>query len=424
MIVVGMVTVVSARPGVRTAGVRFSSRNVGPNWYAAVMGTSIVGSAGAAVPGSPGWLRAGCTGVWVLAAALLGLVLAARAAHWAGHLDEARRQLLDPAVAPFYGCLPMALLSVGGGALTLGPRVIGEHAAVTADAALWTAGTVSALLVAAGVPYLMVTRHRIGAADASPVWLLPVVAPMVAAALGPALVPHLPAGARQAREALLLGCYAMFGLSLLATLMLLPLVWGRLLRYGPLPVALTPALFLVLGPLGQSTTAAGALADAGPYAVAPQYATALRGFAVLYGVPVMGFALLWLAMAAAMALRAARRGLRFSMTWWAFTFPVGTCATGAAALARHTGLHAASWLAVVLYVALVAAWAAAAAGTLHGLLTGTLPAPAAAPAPQPAVAAAGTPQPAPADGQPAVAAASAAARTVGAVASEGPYQVR
>jgi C4-dicarboxylate transporter/malic acid transport protein len=371
VIVEDMVTVVSAPAAVRTTGLRL--RYVGPNWYAAVMGTAIVGNAGAALPGSPGWLRDACTGVWVLAAGLLCLVLAARAGHWARHPDAARAHLRDPAVAPFYGCLPMALLSVGGGALALGPRVVGERAAVTLDAALWTAGTASGLLVAAAVPYLMVTRHRIGAADASPVWLLPVVAPMVAAALGPALVPHLPPGAVQAREALLLGCYAMFGLSLLATLMLLPLVWGRLLRYGPLPVALTPALFLVLGPLGQSTTATGALADAAPGAVAAPYAGALRDFSVLYGVPVMGFALLWLAVAAAMVVRAARGGLRFSMTWWSFTFPVGTCATGAAALARHTGLDAASWLAVGLYAVLVAAWATAASGTLRGLLTGALP---------------------------------------------------
>lgn len=384
-----MVTAVSARARVHAPGLRL--RYVGPNWYSAVMGTAIVASAGAGAPGCPGWLRDGCTGMWVLAAGLLVLVLAARGGHWVRHPDEARRQLLDPAVAPFYGCLPMALLSVGGGALTLGPRVVGERAAVTADAALWTAGTAGALLVAAAVPYLMVTRHRIGPADASPVWLLPVVAPMVAAALGPALVPHLPSGARQAREGLLLGCYAMFGLSLLATLMLLPLVWGRLLRYGPLPVALTPALFLVLGPLGQSTAAAGALADAAPYAVAPPYASALHGFAVLYGVPVMGFALLWLASAAAMVVRAARGGLRFSMTWWAFTFPVGTCATGAASLARHTGLHAAAWLAVALFALLAAAWAAAAAGTLRGLLTGALPAPAAAaPTAQPDRATGGT----------------------------------
>ncbi|WUV76643.1 TDT family transporter [Streptomyces sp. NBC_01477] len=394
-----MVTAVPARPAVRTGALR----HVGPNWYAAVMGTAIVANAGAGLPGCPEWLRQVCTGMWALSAALLGLVLAARAAHWARYRDEALRQVLDPAVAPFYGCLPMALLSVGAGTLALGPRVIGERAAVTADAALWALGAASGLLVAVAVPYLMVTRRRIGAADASPVWLLPVVAPMVAAALGPALVPRLPAGDGRAREALLLGCCAMFGLSLLATLTVLPLVWARLLRYGPLPVALTPALFLVLGPLGQSTTAAGAFADMAPYAVAPQYATALRGFAVFYGVPVMGFALLWLALAAAMVTRAARRGLRFSMTWWAFTFPVGTCATGASALARHTGLDAASWLAAALYAVLVAAWATAATGTLRGGLTGELPAPAA---------------------QPAVAAASAPARTVGAVTSDGPYQVR
>lgn len=385
-------------------------RGVGPNWYAGVMGTAIVGNAGAALPGCPGWLRDVCTGVWVLSVVVLALVLAARAVHWARHREAAVRHLHDPGVTPFYGCLPMALLAVGAGALAVGPRVVGERAAVGMDWALWSAGTAGALLVAVAVPYLMVTRHRIGPADGSPVWLLPIVAPMVAAAVGPALVPHLAVGGRQAREALLLGCVAMFGLSLLATLMTLPLVWGRLLRHGPLPLAATPALFLVLGPLGQSTTAAGAFADAGRFAVPGPYPAALRGFAVLYGVPVMGFALLWLALAAALVVRAGRRGMGFSMTWWAFTFPVGTCVTGAASLARHTGLHAASWLAAALYVLLVAAWAAAFGGTLRGLLAGDLPVPAAAPAVHPVR-------------QP-VAAASAAASAAGASVSEGPYQVR
>jgi tellurite resistance protein TehA-like permease len=167
----------------------------------------------------------------------------------------------------------------------------------------------------------------------------------------------------------------MFGMSLLATLILLPLILGRLLRVGPLPVALTPALFLVLGPLGQSVTATGTVADAAPGAVPGPYATAMRGFAVLYGVPVLGFALLWLAVAAALVVRAARRGLRFSMTWWAFTFPVGTMVTGASGLARHTGLHALSWLAIGLYALLTVAWLAAASGTARGLFGGRLLAP-------------------------------------------------
>lgn len=164
----------------------------------------------------------------------------------------------------------------------------------------------------------------------------------------------------------------MFGMSLLATLVILPVVFSRLIHQGALPLLLTPTLFLVLGPLGQSTTAVNKLADVAPGAIAAPYAHGMGAFAVLYGVPVMGFALMWLALALAMAVRAARNGMRFAMTFWAFTFPVGTCVTGAEGLARHTGLDAFNWLAAALYALLVAAWLVAGFHTVRGLLNGRL----------------------------------------------------
>ncbi|MFI2434130.1 TDT family transporter [Streptomyces sp. NPDC018693] len=359
-------------------------RHLGPHWYSAVMGTAIVATAGAGLPLPLPGLRTACTAVWALSLALLVLLLAARALHWTHHRDQARAHLLDPATAPFYGCLAMALPAVGGGALTVGRHWTGTEAAVALDAVLFGAGTAIGLAAAVAVPYLMAVRHRVAPEQATPVWLLPLVAPMVSAALGPALVPYLPAG--QPRETLLLACLALFGLSLLATFLMLPLVFARLVTRGPLPLALTPTLFLVLGPLGQSTTAVGSFADVAPGVLPAPHADGLRVFAVLYGVPVMGFALLWLCLAGAHVLRARRHGMGFAMTWWAFTFPVGTCVTGAQALARHTGLAAYDVLAVALYGALVAAWTVAAAGTLRGLVSGELlagprPAP---PAPRPA----------------------------------------
>ncbi|MEU9712016.1 TDT family transporter [Streptomyces sp. NPDC047967] len=345
-------------------------RHIGPNWYAVVMGTAIVAGAGAALPVHVPGLRAAVTVVWAVSVLLLAAVLAARAGHWLHHRDQARAHLLDPAVAPFYGCLAMALLAVGGATLTVGVDVIGARAALAADVVLFVAGTAVGLAAAVVVPFLMVVRHRPAPGTASPVWLLPLVAPMVSASQGALLVPHL--GSGQGREALLLACYAMFGLSLLATLVVLPLVFARLVHHGPLPLALTPTLFLVLGPLGQSTTAVNQLADVAPGAVAAPYASAFGAFAVLYGVPVMGFALLWLALAVAMVVRAARNGMGFAMTWWAFTFPVGTCVTGAAGLARHTGLDALTWLAVALYAFLAVAWAAAGTRTARGLFSGAL----------------------------------------------------
>ncbi|MFF7393040.1 TDT family transporter [Streptomyces scabiei] len=361
-------------------------RHLGPNWYAPVMGTAIVASAGAGLPLDLPGLRTACAAVWALALVALVAVLGARALHWTHHRDQARAHLLDPAVAPFHGCLSMALSAVGGGALVVGRDWTGVRAAVALDVVLFSAGTAVGLVAAVAVPYPMIVRHRIDADRVTPALLLPLVAPMVSAALGPLLVPHLPPG--QARQTLLFGCLALFGVSLLATLLVLPAVCGRLVTAGPLPLALTPSLFLVLGPLGQSATAVGNLADAAPGALPAPYAHALTPFAVLYGVPVLGFALLWLALATALVVRARRRGMGFSMAWWAFTFPVGTCATGATGLARHTGLVALDVLAVALYALLLAAWATAAVGTVRGLVSGGLlaaprPAPA---APRPATA--------------------------------------
>ncbi|MFF5481292.1 TDT family transporter [Streptomyces sp. NPDC012935] len=345
-------------------------RHLGPNWYAAVMGTAALATAGAGLPVQVPGLRTVCTAVWALSLILLVVLLAARALHWTHHRDQARAHLLDPATAPFYGCLAMALLAVGGGAITVGRDWIGTGAAVALDVVLFGAGTVVGLAAAVAVPYLMAVRHRIDPSQATPVWLLPLVAPMVSAALGPLLVPHLPAG--QARETLLLACFAMFGLSLLATLLMLPIVFARLITGGPLPLVLTPTLFLVLGPLGQSTTAVGIFADVAPGVVPEPYSEGFGILAVLYGVPVMGFALLWFGLATAHVVRARRHGMGFAMTWWAFTFPVGTCVTGAEALGRHTGLVVYEGLAVGLYVVLAGAWAVAAVSTARGLLSGVL----------------------------------------------------
>lgn len=363
-------TTLLARPATAAARGPLDLAQLGPNWYAAVMGTAITANAAVAlphrVPGQLGFAQA----VWALSLAMLAVLVAARLVHLTRHRAAAREQLLDnPATAVFYGCPPMALLAVGFGTLTVGAPVTGTGPAVALDLLLWSTGTLYAVLVAAGLPYLMVTRHRLSALAANPTWLLPVVAPMVAAALGPALLPHLPAGLR---PGLFYACYGMFGASLLAVLVMLPVVFAGLVHSKLPAVLLTPSLFLVLGPLGQSSTAVGNLADAAR-TVAPALAAPAFGFAVLYGVAMTGFALLWLLLAGAANLRAlVRDRMPFGMTWWAFTFPVGTCVTGTASLARHTGFAGFGWLAVALYGLLLAAWAVAGARTASALLGGRL----------------------------------------------------
>jgi C4-dicarboxylate transporter/malic acid transport protein len=344
-----------AQPGAAGAPAA-PAREFGPNWFASVMGTGIVAVAGAQLPLHLPGLPVFATVVWVLASALLIGLTAAWAVHWARHPARARGYAADPVMAQFWGAPPMALMVVGAGALLLGPALLGP-AAVGVDWVLWSAGTGLGLVTTCWVPYLMMTRHEIGADAAFGGWLMPVVPPMVSAATGALLVPHAAAG--QPRLTLLVACYAMFGISLLASLVIIPQIWSRLVQYKVGAATMAPTLWIVLGPLGQSVTAASNLGKAAAHVLPVPYATGAAVAALLYGVPVWGFAMMWLVLAAAITLRTARTAgcrLPFALTWWSFTFPVGTCVTGTIALATRSHDLLLRDVSVVLYILLVLAW--------------------------------------------------------------------
>jgi C4-dicarboxylate transporter/malic acid transport protein len=361
-------------------------RDIGPNWFASVMGTGIVAIAADTLPFRVPGLHVFAQVVWVLAAAWLVLLGAAWAVHWTRHQDRARAHAQNPVMAQFWGAPAMALLTVGAGTLLVGRDWTGAAAAVDIDWVLWFLGTALGLVTACWIPYLMMTRHEIAPDGAFGGWLMPIVPPMVSAATGALLVPYAAAG--QARLTLLIACYAMFGISLFISVIIITLLWGRLVTYKTLPAVMVPTCWIVLGPLGQSVTAAGNLANVGALTLRAPYPAGADAFALLYGIPTWGFAMLWLAIAAALTVRAARKGLPFGLTWWSFTFPVGTCVTGTIGLAARTGDDMLRYAAAALFVLLVAAWLTVAVRTVRGGARGGLfrpaaPAPAAAPVPVP-----------------------------------------
>jgi C4-dicarboxylate transporter/malic acid transport protein len=344
--------------------------NLGPNWFASVMGTGIVANAGATLPVHVVGLRAFALVVWVFAAALLVVLVVAVCAQWFRNPRLVRSHAKNPQMAHFYGAAPMALLTVGAGAILVGKDLIGERMAVDLDWVLWSAGTASGLFTAMTIPYLMFTQHNVEPDAAFGGWLMPVVPPMVSAATGALLIGHLPPGA--GRQTMLYGCYAMFGLSLVASIIIITMIWSRLVLYGTSGTARVPTLWIVLGPLGQSITAAGLLGTNAALAVEPRLADGMGVFAILFGVPVWGFAVLWIALATALTVRTLRRGMPFALTWWSLTFPVGTFVTGTTQLAVHTQLPAFRVAAAAAYVGLLSTWLLVAVRTGRGSLTGIL----------------------------------------------------
>lgn len=341
---------------------------LGPNWFASVMGTGIVAVAGATLPVALP-IGAITTVAWVLSSLILLVLLVIIPTHWLRNRGTFQAILDDPVAIQFFGAPPMALMTVGNATLLVGRQYIGD-AAITIDWVLWSVGTVVGFITAVAVPYRLFTRLQVRQDGAFGGWLMPVVPPMVSAATGAQLVKFVPEG--EWRETMLLACYAMFGMSLVTSIIIITLIWSRLAHFGSSGSARVPTLWIVLGPVGQSITAAGALGTAAALAAPQPLATGLDVFAVIFGVPMWGFMLLWMPMAALLTRRAAKRNMGFALTWWSFTFPVGTCVTGTSQLAAHTSLTLFEVAAVALYAGLLTAWAVVAVRTSRASLRGPL----------------------------------------------------
>lgn len=342
----------------------------GPNWFSSVMGTGIVATAGVTLPIHVPGLHVFARVVWLAATVLLVVIVVAVTLHGFRHPTVARSHSRNPQMAHFYGAAPMALMTVGSGAILIGKDLIGARVAVDLAWVLWTGGTVGGLFTAATIPFLMFTQLNVEPDAAFGGWLMPVVPPMVSAAAGALLIPHMQPGS--GRATMLYGCYAMFGLSLIAALIIISMIWSRLALYGTSGTARVPTLWIVLGPLGQGITAAGLLGGVAVLAVPPELASAMNVFAILFGVPIWGFALLWIVLATELTVRTLRRGMPFALTWWSLTFPVGTFVTGTTQLAVHTELPAFKIAAAVAYAGLLCTWGLVAVRTARGSVQGNL----------------------------------------------------
>lgn len=347
-----------------TVAHRSWSAEIAPNWFTSVMGTGIVATAATTLPVHVAGLHTFAMLVWLAAATALVTLSIVFVQQWMHHRSTARNHAQHPVRAQFYGAPPMAMLTVGAGTLVLGRDLIGASASVGISWVLWIVGTALGLATSVWIPFRMITAHDHVDTAALPAWLMPVVPPMVSASTGALLLPYVPAG--QARLTMLLACYGMFGLSLIVGLITLTLVYSRLLHGGIATLQAAPTVWISLGVIGQSITAANLLgADAHLVFSDDQavVASGLRVFGLLFGVVMGGFGVLFFALATALTVHAGRRGLTFSLTWWSFTFPVGTCVTAASALGKATGADAVNALSVALYVLLLTAWAVVAGRT-------------------------------------------------------------
>ncbi|UXA17918.1 C4-dicarboxylate transporter [Mycobacterium sp. SMC-4] len=361
--VVGGQTVRAPQPRVSSL-TRFFC-HVSPSLFASVMGTGIV--AALAVRFEEFWpaFRGFGTAVWLLAGLWLLILSLALAGHWILHRCEAVSIGRNAAVLPFYGTVPMAILTVGAGTLLYGDAVFGPAACWIAGL-LWTLGTLLGIATAIGVPVIAVLSAHPAEDFTLPCWMLPVVPPMVSAATGAGLLEHI--DSPHLRLAMLTLCYGLFGMALILALLTLAMIYNRLMRIGAPAATALPTIWIPLGVIGQSIAAANLLGvqEISLNVAGSVTSAVLQTVGIGFGVVMLGFTLFWILFAAALTAQATVIQAPFSLSWWSVVFPIGAVTLGLSALAEAANFPVLQFLSLGLYVTLVVIWLAVASRSVAG----------------------------------------------------------
>ncbi|HTI15169.1 MAG TPA: hypothetical protein VL461_11480 [Dictyobacter sp.] len=334
-----------------------------PGWFTCVMGTGILALCIMNLPFSHFALSFVSQSLWLADVCILISLLLLWIFHGIRFPHRLRESLHHPARAQQWGAPPMACFTISTGFMVIGDDVFDTSLCLLGSQILWCVGVIGSIFAVLIVPYLMFTRHELSIETTYGNWLMPIVPPIGAAVPGSLLAVHLPAMFHS--DALIVS-YVLWGGGLALAAIIIVLFYTRLVYHKVPAGELVPTMWLVIGPLGQSVTGLNALGDAANV-IWPKFGDTLEDVALVYGIPAWGLGVYWLFMAALVTFRAARVHLPFSLTWWAFIYPVGVLTTGTYALYRHTHAMIFGVSGVLLACLLVCLWCIVVSRTLRHL---------------------------------------------------------
>ncbi|WP_297534902.1 tellurite-resistance/dicarboxylate transporter [Thermococcus sp.] len=315
-------------------------KNFNPAWFASVMGTGAVGIASYRYSSYLTYLKDVGLALTYLNAVLYAVLLVPWLARWVLYREEALNDLRHPSKGHFYGTSGAATIVLAAQLLT----IMHEQGAAWY---LWLWGLALTFVFAFWMSYEVFIAGDVDLRHLSPAWYIPPVALVII----PFGAVFMKTTSGYMREFVTIVNYLGWGAGFFLYLILYAVVTLRFIRHELLPPQMAPLIWMNLGPIGASITALFALLNNSSIAVSKDPLFIFAFF--LWG---LGF--WWLIMALALTIHYIRKmELPYSLSWWAFIFPLGAFTNASMDLGEAFGLelmklfgYGLLWVLLILWV--------------------------------------------------------------------------
>lgn len=343
--------------------------NFSPAWFAAVMGTGGLANVLVMLSSKVPILLFGARVLLGLNILLFIVLIIPWTARWIRSRDRAIADLKHPLMSNFYSTMPAAAIILGTNLLMIGRAYFSDEVLLFAGITLWIIGTCLAFVFAIAGMYNLFKAETISPESVNLAWLMTPVVNIVVPLLGNLLIEEM-AGSNPAMIQLIHLIDTMFyGIGFMLFLILSSFIISRLIQHKLPPAMMAPSFWILLGPIGVGTLALMGLADTSANLGLIDNGALLKYLAtILWGFGFWAFFLVLMVMGK--YLRSG--GIPFSLSWWAFTFPLAAYTMSSLAVAQWWESRVVFVFGALLAILLVVLWILTLIRTISGVFKGSL----------------------------------------------------
>jgi len=337
-----------------------------PAWFASVMGTAVVPLAISFLTGS--WVRGVAAAFTVVSVLMFIAILVPWTLRFFMFPAAVSTDLHHPIAASFFPTMPIAVVVIALDLLKYPDMFFSTDTSQEIAFWMWLIGSIGIYLAAFIVLPKIYRSDAIELSHANFGWFIPPVAKLLIPVAGFELAMLYPN-----RFELTFGLsIASFGIGLILFIFVGSLVYQRYVLES-LPISKFAATsFIAIAPTAIIAVAlfkmmhlfeAGTPIDIDPHAV--------KAFSVLGILAAWGFAAWAFVMAVVIVISYVRDlDLPYALSWWAYTFPLGSLAVATGVAWKVSGFESIHWFYVVAVVALFGAWITVAVRTVRAMWVG------------------------------------------------------
>lgn len=315
-------------------------KNFSPTWFASIMGTGVLAIASYFYSNYLSYLKPFSYFLFYLNLILFFLFLIPCSLRWFLYRKEALTDLKNPIISNFYSTIGIGMLVLAADFIIIQKNNL--YASI-----FWYIGSLFTVLFSIVVPYLMMRGDHVKIDHINPAWFIPPAGLIVMPIAGSLILKTLNGFVYD--FVFFINIFA-WGSGFFLYLLLSAISLYRFILHKPLPNTLAPTVWISLGPIGAGTVS---LINLIKTLSIIKYKEPYFVFSLFY----WGFGFWWLIIAIIMTIHYIKKiKLPYSMSWWAFIFPLGVYVVASRSLYNIFNIRTIDYIGFGLYFLLLFIW--------------------------------------------------------------------